>query len=349
VAAVLNKEIKDNYRGGEVWFRLLGVLVLVVSFVGAWILMDFQAFRKNALEIPEPGTTFEIRSGENLKSVAQRLHENGVLDSPFYFIALGRYLDFDARIKAGEFQLRPGINPEQLLDQLANGQVVQHSLTLIEGENFREMMLRVSQDKVLRHTLASLDDEVVMAAIGKPGEHPEGRFLPETYHFPRGTSDVEFLRRAYQDMDSFLRQAWEERAPDLPLKSPYEALILASIVEKETGVAAERPTIAGVFVRRLQKKMKLQTDPTVIYGIGDSFDGDIRYRDLRTDTPYNTYTRFGLPPTPIALPGREAILAALHPEDGDSLYFVSRGDGSHQFSSTLKEHNRAVDRYQRKK
>ena len=273
----------------------------------------------------------------------------GVLETPLYFVVLGRYLEFDSRLKAGEFQLRQGTNPEQLLEQFASGQVVQHSLTLIEGETFGDMMLRISQHNVLEHTLASLDNAAVMAAIGKPDEHPEGRFLPETYYFPRGTSDVEFLRRAYQDMHEFLLGAWEKRDPDLPLKTSYEALVLASIVEKETGVAAERPQIAGVFVRRLRKGMRLQTDPTVIYGIGDSFDGDIRYRDLRTDTPYNTYTRFGLPPTPIALPGREAILAVLHPDDGNSLYFVARGDGSHHFSSTLKEHNRAVDRYQRKR
>ncbi len=345
----MNKESSKSTKAGETGFRLVGLLVLVASFVGAWLIMDFQAFRENALEIPASGATFEIRSGENLKSVAGRLHEMGMLETPFYFVVLGRYLEFDSRLKAGEFRLQHGTNPEQLLDQLANGQVVQHGLTLIEGETFGDMMLRITQDNVLEHTLASLDNEAVMTAIGKPDEHPEGRFLPETYHFPRGTSDVEFLRRAYQDMDTFLRQAWDERDPDLPLKTSYDALILASIVEKETGVAAERPMIAGVFVRRLRKRMRLQTDPTVIYGIGDSYDGDIRYRDLRTDTPYNTYTRFGLPPTPIALPGREAILAVLHPGDGDSLYFVARGDGSHHFSSTLKEHNRAVDRYQRKR
>lgn len=328
-------------------FRIAGVLVLIASFAGAWLIMDFQAFRTNALEIPPAGITFEIHSGENLKSVAGRLNESGVLESPLYFVVLGRYLEYDSRLKAGEFKVQQGTSPEQLLDQLANGQVMQHSLTLIEGETFKDMMLRISQDKVLKQTLAAHDGETVMAAIGRPGEHPEGRFLPETYYFPRGTSDVDFLRRAYRDMSTFLQQAWTERDADLPLENPYEALILASIVEKETGVAEERPMIAGVFIRRLHKKMRLQTDPTVIYGIGDSFDGDIRYRDLRTDTPYNTYTRSGLPPTPIALPGREAILAALHPAEGNSLYFVARGDGSHKFSSTLKEHNRAVDKYQR--
>jgi len=202
---------------------------------------------------------------------------------------------------------------------------------------------------VLQHTLVATDADTVMTALGHPDMNPEGRFLPETYYFPRGTTDVDFLRRAYADMQAFLQQVWAQRDDGLPLKSPYEALTLASIVEKETGVAAERPQIAGVFVRRLKKGMKLQTDPTVIYGMGDRYDGDIRFRDLRTDTAYNTYTRFGLPPTPIAMPGKDAILAVLHPADGKALYFVSRGDGSHHFSSTLEEHNRAVDRYQRKR
>jgi UPF0755 protein len=262
---------------------------------------------------------------------------------------LARYLDLDSRIKAGEFQLQPGITPEQLLHQLTDGKVIQHDLTLIEGETFKEMMQRVIRDKVLLHTLEEFEGEAVMRAIGYPGLHPEGRFMPETYYFPRGTTDAEFLRRVYLDMESFLQRSWQDRDGDLPLKSPYEALILASIVEKETGVAEERARIAGVFLRRLNKGMKLQTDPTVIYGMGDSYKGDIRFRDLRKDTAYNTYTRFGLPPTPIAMPGEDAILAVLHPAAGKELYFVAIGDGSHHFSSTLKEHNRAVDRYQRKR
>ena len=345
----MRQEASTSTRISEYGFKLAGVLLLVASFVGTWLYMDFQTFRETPLNIPASGTTLEIRSGEGLKRVARQLDEMDVLDKPVYMVVLGRYLEFDSRLKVGEFHLQPGTNPQQLLEQLARGQVVQHSLTLIEGEAFDEMMVRISEHTVLRKTLASLDDAAVMSAIGKPDLHPEGRFLPETYHFPRGTSDVEFMRRAFQDMQSFLQQAWQERDQDLPLKTPEDALILASIVEKETGVAEERPVIAGVFIRRLRKGMRLQTDPTVIYGMGDSFDGDIRYRDLRTDTPYNTYTRFGLPPTPIAMPGREAILAVLHPADGDSLYFVARGDGSHYFSSTLKEHNRAVDRYQRNK
>ena len=287
--------------------------------------------------------------GANLRRVARQLHTEGLLAKPEYFVWLGRYLGLDAHIKAGEFALKPGTNPEQLLDQLDRGQVVQHELTLIEGETFKEMMGRVAADEFLQHTLADTGAAGVMEALGHPDENPEGRFLPETYAFPRGTSDVDFLRRAYAAMQTFVTQAWAERADGLPLKTPYEAQILASIVEKETGVAAERAQIAGVFIRRLRKGMKLQTDPTVIYGMGDSYKGDIRFRDLRTDTAYNTYTRFGLPPTPIAMPGKDAILAVLHPADGKALYFVSRGDGSHYFSSTLAEHNRAVDRYQRKR
>jgi UPF0755 protein len=309
-------------------FRLSGILVIALSLVIAWLLMDFKAFRQNPLSIPESGVALMVEPGSRLKSISAELKEKQLLEKPLYLVLLARYLGLDSRIQAGEFQLQPGITPEQLLRQLSNGKVIQHDLTLIEGEAFKEMMQRVSKDPVLVHTLEEFEGDVVMRAIGYPELQPEGRFLPETYYFPRGTTDVAFLQRAYLDMASFLQRSWQDRDADLPLKSPYEALILASIVEKETGVAEERPRIAGVFVRRLNKGMKLQTDPTVIYGMGDSYKGDIRFRDLREDTPYNTYTRFGLP---------------------KELYFVAIGDGSHHFSSTLKEHNRAVDRYQRKR
>jgi len=314
----------------------------------AWLLMDFQTFRQTPLTLPATGTSLVVKPGSTLKSIAYQLEQQQIVSKPVYLIVLARYLRLDARIKAGEFQLQPGITPEQLLHQLADGKVVQHTITLIEGETFAQMMQRVSADKVLTHELENTDAETVMNAIGAPGLNPEGRFLPETYHFPRGTTDIDYLRRAFLEMEALLEQSWQERDKDLPLKTPYDALILASIVEKETAVVEERPLIAGVFVRRLRKGMRLQTDPTVIYGMGDSYKGDIRYRDLRRDTPYNTYTRYGLPPTPIALPGKDAILAVLHPAPGDALYFVARGDGSHKFSSTLKQHNRAVDRYQRK-
>lgn len=345
----MNTNDKQPRKARDIAFRLLGLAVVAASFLGAWLLMEFQSFRQNPLAVPHSGMHLVVKPGTSLKSVAGHLAREQVLEHPLYLVLLGRYLKLDSRIKAGEYQLAPGLTPEQLLQQLTKGKVLQHGITLIEGENFKQMMQRLRLDKVLEHTLGSDQPEAVMQETGYPGLHPEGRFLPETYYFPRGTSDVDLLRRAYLDMETFLQQAWPERDPDVPLETPYEALILASIVEKETGVPEERARIAGVFVRRLQRGMRLQTDPTVIYGMGDSYDGDIRFRDLRKDTPYNTYTRSGLPPTPIAMPGKQAILAALHPADGKELYFVARGDGSHQFSATLKEHNRAVDKYQRKR
>jgi UPF0755 protein len=219
-------------------------------------------------------------------------------------------------------------------------------LTLVEGLTFRQALAAMFADPVLGGDLSRLSGEEIMDCLGRPGEHPEGRLFPDTYRYVRGSSALDLVRRAYARMETVLAEEWERRAEGLPLGTPYEALILASIVEKETGLAAERPQIAGVFVRRLQQGMKLQSDPTVVYGMGAAFDGDIRRSDLGADTPYNTYIHAGLPPTPIALPGREAIRAVLHPAPGDSLYFVAKGDGSHAFSATLEEHNRAVRQYQ---
>jgi UPF0755 protein len=233
-----------------------------------------------------------------------------------------------------------------LLNKIVAGEVEQFFLTIVEGWTFRQMLAAVHQHPEIDKKLAELNDEEIMRTLNLPAVHPEGQFMPDTYHFPDGTTDIQFLKRGWKAMQDYLHAQWQQRDEGLPLKSPYEALILASIVEKETGLARERPEIAGVFVRRLQKGMKLQTDPTVIYGIGPQFDGNIRRKDLRKDTPYNTYTRYGLPPTPIALPGKAAIKATLHPADGNSLYFVAKGDGSHQFSDTLDEHNRAVRRFQ---
>jgi len=330
-------------------FQLSGLLLLFVSFAGAWLAMEFKDFLESPVITGSDSISLLVRPGSSFKSVAAELSGRGVLEHPTYLVLLARWQGSDGKIKAGEYVLRPGLAPEQLLRQLTEGQVRQYALTLIEGEMFRDMMLRLAEAPALEATLSEFDGETVMQAIGYPGLHPEGRFLPETYHYPRGTRDVDVLRRAFRDMETFLDAEWVKREEGLPLKTPYEALILASIVEKETGLASERPQIAGVFVRRLRKGMRLQTDPTVIYGIGEKFDGDIRFRDLRKDTPYNTYTRAGLPPTPIAMPGKDAIRAVLHPAPGKSLYFVARGDGSHQFSATLGAHNRAVDKYQRKR
>ena len=238
------------------------------------------------------------------------------------------------------------MNALQLLDDLVAGKVIQYALTIPEGLTFRQIMQLLRQQPELRHTLADDSPAAVMQAIGEPGQSPEGRFYPDTYHFPRGTTDVQFLRRAYRTMAGVLQQEWQARDTGLPYKTPYDALIMASIIEKETAVPAERERIAGVFVRRLEKGMRLQTDPTVIYALGQSYDGNIHRRDLSLDSPYNTYRHAGLPPTPIAAPGRDSIDAALHPAPGEELYFVARGDGSHEFSRTLEEHNRAVARYQ---
>ena len=330
-------------------FRISGILVIVGSFALAWLCMDFDTFRDNPLHVSNDGYRLLVKPGSSLKSIAATLVDDRLIEHPWYLIGLGRYLKLDNKIQAGEYYIQADTTPDTLLAQLTKGSVVQYSLTLIEGQRFAEMFARIAEDQVLQHDLTDKTAEEIMTELGARGQHPEGRFLPETYKVTRGSTDTKLLRRAYRDMESFLNEAWSQRDKDLPLQTPYEALILASIVEKETGRADERKQIAGVFVRRLKKGMRLQTDPTVIYGLGDSYDGDIRYRDLRTDTPYNTYTRDGLPPTPIAMPGKDAILAALHPAQGTSLYFVARGDGSHYFSATLTEHNAAVDKYQRKR
>lgn len=321
---------------------LLGLAVLLQQYLA------FRSYIQTPLPIDEP-YLLTIKPGAPTGSVIRELHQANVITHPLYFRLMVR-LSGDARgIKAGEYRIQPGTTPRALLQRWVDGDVLQYQLTIIEGWNFRQLRQAMEAHPVLENTLAGLEDSALMAKIGHPEEHPEGRFLPDTYAFPRGTTDVDFLRRAYAAMSRTLDAAWAGRQEGLPLDSPYEALILASIIEKETGVPSEREEIAGVFVRRLQKGMRLQTDPTVIYGIGPDFDGDIRFRDLRRDTPYNTYTRHGLPPTPIALPGKASIEAALNPGDGSSLYFVSKGDGSHHFSDTYQEHTEAVRRYQLKK
>lgn len=254
--------------------------------------------------------------------------------------------DMDGRMHVGEYRLQPGDSLLSLLEKMDRGEVIQRSLTLVEGWNFRELRVRLAAQDTLTHTLDSLTDDQIMEKLGRPGQHPEGWFAPETYFYTRGTSDLTLLRRALERQEALLEEAWSQRDDDLPIDSPYEALILASIIEKETGVPDERPEIAGVFTNRLRKGMRLQTDPTVIYGMGEAYDGNIRRSDLRRPTPYNTYTISGLPPTPIAMPGQEAILAAVQPAQTESLYFVARGDGSHYFSKTLAQHQKAVRDYQ---
>lgn len=330
-------------------FRLAGLLVIVASAAAGWMFMEYRDFTRMPLAVPAEGLVIDVPAGRSVRAIARDLAGRGLIEQPRFLEWMARHSGAAARLKAGEYRIEPGTTPELFLRQLVDGRVVQYGLTIVEGWTFRQLLDAMHGHDALQHTLKGQSDEAIMTALGQDGEHPEGRFLPDTYHFPRGTTDAAFLKRAYTAMQAILAREWASRAPGLPLESPYEALVLASIVEKETGVAEERARIAGVFVRRLQKGMRLQTDPTVIYGIGAAFDGDIRFADLRRDTPYNTYTRSGLPPTPIALPGVDAIRAALHPAEGKELYFVSKGDGSHVFSATLEEHNRAVRQYQLKR
>lgn len=329
--------------------RIIGLTIILASFVFAWLMMDFNNFIDTPLGIPTDGEVYELRLGSTVSTLANDLHEMGYLDKPFYLRLLARWDGSAKKIKAGEYQFSPGMNPRDLLNLLTSGKVMSYSLTLVEGWNFKQVLQAVGQHSALTQTLNDLPPGEIMKELGYPDEHPEGRFLPDTYRFPRGTTDKAFLRRAHEAMRKILEAEWPERQEGLPLKAPYEALILASIVEKETGLASERPAIAGVFIRRLKKGMKLQTDPTVIYAMGDEYKGNIRRRDLKRDSPYNTYVHKGLTPTPISMPGADAIRSVLHPEDGKALYFVARGDGSHQFSATLKEHNQAVRKYQLKR
>lgn len=326
-------------------FALLAVLV-----IGGFTVQLIN-FKSTPINLTEE-KVFVVSPGSSLSKIAYAMQAEGLIVQPRYFSLLGRWSGHAANLKTGEYLLKPGMTPLQVLDKIVAGDVIDYSLTVVEGWRFKQMLDAIHKQNKLDHSLKGLSPEEIMAQLGHPGEHPEGRFLPETYHFTAGMSDLDFLKRAYTAMQRLLEQEWSQRDKGLPYKSPYEALIMASIVEKETGIASERPEIAGVFVRRLQKRMRLQTDPTVIYGIGESYDGNIRKRDLLRDTPYNTYTRHGLPPTPIALPGADAIRAALHPAKGDSLYFVAMGEGGngrHYFSATLEEHINAVRKYQLKR
>ncbi|MBF0255773.1 MAG: endolytic transglycosylase MltG [Gammaproteobacteria bacterium] len=331
------------------YLLLFGLLaVLLVAAAGFY---QAREFLQTPLNLPAEGRVVNIPPGASLRSIGRDLEAQGLLSSELMLYAFARLNQRANRIQAGEFLLPQGTRPEGLLDILEKGSPVQYQLALIEGWNFQQVLAAVRADPVLEQTLQGLDAAQIMQRLGRPGEHPEGRFFPDTYSFSRGASDLEFLRRSYQRMSQELERLWPQRSADVPLKEPYEALILASIIEKETGAAEERPEIAGVFSRRLNKGMRLQTDPTVIYGMGAAYDGNIRRQDLKTDTPYNTYTRSGLPPTPICMPGQAALEAALNPKPGDSLYFVARGDGSgtHVFSSNLKDHNKAVREHQLKK
>lgn len=329
--------------------RVLFLLALMSGAALAWLWSEANRLWREPLNIPDSGYVLPVEPGASLRDVAQQLELDGVTAHPELLVLFGRLEGADARIKLGEYALAPGVTGPELLDQLEEGRVVQYQVTLPEGITLAQALKRLAQADGLASVLASAEDPR-LAELVAPYPHPEGLFFPDSYRFIRGDSDLDILTRAHRRMRDVLSAEWSARSGGLPLESPYEALILASIVERETGLTHERKTIAGVFVRRLQKRMRLQTDPTVIYGLGETFDGNLRRVHLNDETnPYNTYRHQGLPPTPIALPGQAAIHAALHPEEGNELYFVARGDGGHAFSATLAEHNRAVRKYQLKR
>lgn len=327
-------------------YKLIAILILAGSFTVAWLLMDYQNYSEIPLRLPDTGMSYTIAPGSSLRQIAADLAQRGIIDKPYLFVLTAYLSGHPHSIKAGEYALQSGMRPSEVLALFSSGKVIQHAFTIVEGWTFRELRAALAKDNALLQTINTMSDAALMAHLGLPGMAPEGWFLPDTYHYPRGTTDIEFLRRALHAMQKHLNLEWSQRAADLPYQNSYQALIMASIVEKETAAVAERPQIAGVFVRRLKLGMPLQTDPTIIYGLGTAYDGHISRLDLTTDGPYNTYLRAGLTPTPIALPGKAALHAVLHPQAGDSLYFVSRGDGTHQFSATLAEHNLAVIKYQ---
>jgi UPF0755 protein len=290
---------------------------------------------------------FTVEPGSGVRGAAEQVRQAGAPVQSLLLEALVRLSGKAGRIKAGSYELEPGASPRRLVDQLVRGEFAQYALVVIEGWTFRQMRQAVAEHPALKHDSASLSDAELLARIAPEYQHPEGLFFPDTYLFAKGASDLQVYRRAHALLKKRLEEGWASRTPGLPYKTPYEALIMASIVEKETGQKAERDMIAGVFVNRLRHGMLLQTDPTVIYGMGERYQGNIRKRDLQADTPYNTYLRAGLPPTPIALPGAAALAAALNPARTDALYFVARGDGTSHFSGSLNEHNHAVTKYQR--
>ncbi|TFW09416.1 endolytic transglycosylase MltG [Oxalobacteraceae bacterium OM1] len=322
-------------------FLLLIIVALAIGGGVAWWA------RQPIIDPEQQAIDFTIAPGSGVNSSTQQIAAAGVPVNPTLLALLARITGKSARLKAGSYELKPGTTPLRLIDQLVRGEFAQEMLAIIEGWSFKQMRQAIAAHPALKHDTAELSDQALMAKIGSEFQRPEGLFFPDTYLFAKGSSDLQVYKQAHALMLKRLGEAWERRAQGLPYKTPYDALIMASIIEKETGQKSERDMVAAVFVNRLKKGMLLQTDPTVIYGMGEKYTGNIRRRDLETDTPYNTYTRAGLPPTPIALPGAASIAAALNPARSDVLYFVSRGNGTSEFNNNLNDHNRAVNKYQR--
>ncbi len=330
--------------------RLIALTIIVGSLSIGWFWMLYQNSINDSYITDEMGSVVvSIETGQNLNQIISRLEQKSVVDGR-WFKWLVRFQGAANKIQAGEYQFSPGLTPVQILGFLLKGKVNQYTISIIEGQTFKEFLKDIQQHPAIQSTLPrNADMATYLELLNIPEQHLEGLLLPETYFFIKNTTDAQLIKRAYRAMQVFVNSAWLKREEKAVIKDVYQALTLASIVEKETGVAAERELIAGLFMRRLEIGMKLQTDPTVIYGLGERYKGDIRFRDLRQDTPYNTYTRYGLPPTPIAMPGKASIQAVLHPAETNSLYFVASGDGKHVFSETLKQHNAAVDKFQRNK
>lgn len=339
-------------------FKLIAVLIIASSFVLGWYWYDYNTFLQTPIVIADntiedknkaARKIFTIKKGHTVKQIARSLQQQKIILYPEYFRFYTRISKQASKIKAGEYTLVSGMTAVDVVNLFVSGKVNQYSLTLVEGWTIKEALAQIKNDVNLIKTLDYNKIADFAQILGSPHKSLEGWLYPDTYNFPKGTTDLEFIQRAYKRMQKILTEEWQNREKDLPLKSPYEALILASIVEKESGISSERSKIAGVFIRRINKKMRLQSDPTIIYGMGERYKGNIRRRDINEKTAYNTYQIDRLPPTPIAIAGREAIQAVLHPDKGKSLYFVADGTGGHYFSRNLEEHNRAVRKYILKK
>ncbi|MEX0958453.1 MAG: endolytic transglycosylase MltG [Burkholderiales bacterium] len=338
---------RNRAPAGLVRPRTLALLIILgiagVAVTAGWLMH----FAFTSVHVPVQSRSFNVEQGMGLRQIATRLESTGVVSDSRGFILLARLLGKAGHLKAGSYEVDQSIAPISLLNKLERGEFAQGQVRFIEGWTFRQIRDALYAHPMVRNDTKGFDDREILERLGAPEIHPEGLFFPDTYHFSAGTSDLVILQHAYWKMQSVLVELWESRASGLPLSSPYEALVLASIVEKETGHPEERELVAAVFINRLKRGMRLQADPTIVYGLGEDFEGRLRTRHLQADQPYNTYTRAGLPPTPIALPGAAAIAATLNPADSPALYFVSRNDGTHVFSRTLQEHNRAVYKYQK--
>ena len=338
---------KKKSRLGVLALLFLALIAVAVGAFGFLAYQRYLGFADAPMTGIDDGETLIVASGDSLPKVLRKLRALGIETRDFEWRALAKQMGTAGRIQIGEYALQPGMSPRELLAHMRDGKVVSYRFTIVEGWNIRDLRAALAKATPLKQEGAQLDDAALMRALGLGAQHPEGRFLPETYLYTREDSDLDVLKRAAAAMEKTLAEAWAGRDKDLPLQTPYQLLTLASIVEKETGAPEERPQIAGVFVRRLNTPMRLETDPTVIYGMGSAYSGNIRRRDLDTDTPYNTYTRDGLPPTPISMPGRAALQATAHPAPGDAIFFVAIGDGSgrHVFTKTYGEHKTAVADY----